>query len=88
MANEDKSTRYHRLRRRSALLSAGLGAFLLLVLLISGWSAALRTAAADLAGGSFVGTVFVYVLALLFTAHAISDFLQIAYKAAEEAGTG
>jgi hypothetical protein len=27
------------------------------------------------------------VLALLFTAHAISDFLQIAYKAAEEAGT-
>lgn len=28
------------------------------------------------------------LLALIFTGHAISDFLQIAYKAAEEAGTG
>jgi hypothetical protein len=28
------------------------------------------------------------LLALVFTIHAISDFLQVAYKAAEEAGTG
>lgn len=73
MANEDKSTRYHRLRRRSALLSAGLGALLLLVLLGAGWSAALRTTAADLAGGSFLGTVCLYVLALSL----LHDLIQL-----------
>jgi len=73
VANEDKSTRYHRLRRRSALLSAGLGALLLLVLLGAGWSAALRTTAADLAAGSFLGTVCLYVLALSL----LHDLIQL-----------
>ena len=39
-------------------------------------------------GGVTRGDVSVKRLALIFTGHAISDFLQIAYKAAEEAGTG
>ncbi|HET6830245.1 MAG TPA: DUF1360 domain-containing protein [Solirubrobacterales bacterium] len=44
------------------------------------------------AAGFAVGTVgaprLTRLLALLFTVHAISDFLQIAYRAAEEAGPG
>ena len=64
MANEDKAARYHRLRRRAAILSACLGAIFLLVLFIAGWSASLRAAAAELSGGSFVGTVLLYVLVL------------------------
>lgn len=64
MANEDKATRYHRLRRRAAVAATVLGVVLLLVLLLSGGSAALRDAAAALAGGAFVGTIALYVLAL------------------------
>ncbi len=73
MANEDKATRYHRLRRRASLLSAALGALFLLVLLVSGASAALRSAASDLTAGSFFGTVAVYVLALAI----LHDLLQL-----------
>ena len=52
MANEDKSARYHRLRRRASVLSAALGALFLFVLLVSGWSASLRDASASLARGT------------------------------------
>ena len=45
--NEDKATRYHRLRRRAALVSLALSATLLIGLLWTGWSIALR----DLSGG-------------------------------------
>jgi STE24 endopeptidase len=45
--NEDKSTRYHRLKRRSRAASIALSAMLLIVLLASGASTALR----DLAAG-------------------------------------
>lgn len=64
MANEDKATRYQRLRRRASLLSAALGVLFLIVLLVSGSSAALRTAAAQIAGGMFAGTILLYVLVL------------------------
>jgi len=45
--NEDKATRYHRLRRRAALGSLALSVVLLVALLWTGWSLALR----DLSGG-------------------------------------
>jgi len=62
VANEDKATRYHRLRRRAAVLSACVGAIFFLLLFVSGWSASLRAAAVHLTGGSFSGTVLLYVL--------------------------
>ena len=64
MPNEDKATRYHRLRRRASILSVALGALFLLVLLVSGASAALRGAIEGLVSGVFLGTVTLYVLAL------------------------
>ena len=60
--NEDKATRYHRLRRRASLAGTALGALLLLLLLASGWSAALRDAAASASGGSLLLTVVCYVV--------------------------
>jgi STE24 endopeptidase len=42
MANEDKATRYHRLQRRASILATASGAALLLFLIASGASAALR----------------------------------------------
>jgi STE24 endopeptidase len=73
VANEDKATRYHRLRRRVAVGDAGLGALFLFVLLVSGWSAALRSASAQLAGDTFPGTIAIYVLALAV----LYDLLQL-----------
>jgi STE24 endopeptidase len=73
VANEDKATRYHRLRRRASILNAILGALLLLVLLVSGWSVSLRELAARLAGGSSAGTLTVYVIALAV----LHDLLQL-----------
>ena len=43
MANEDKATRYHRLQRRASILATGTGAVLLLFLIVTGASAALRS---------------------------------------------
>jgi STE24 endopeptidase len=60
--NEDKATRYHRLRRRASLTGTALGACLLILLLVTGWSVALRDAAASIAGGSFFLTLIVYVV--------------------------
>ncbi len=61
MANEDKATRYHRLKRRAAIAGASCGVVLLLALLVTGGSAALRDVAASAARDSFLLTVFVYV---------------------------
>jgi STE24 endopeptidase len=68
VANEDKATRYHRLRRRASLTGTLSGALLLLILLVSGGSAALGDASSRLAGGSSAGTLFLYVttIALLY----------------------
>jgi STE24 endopeptidase len=60
--NEDKATRYHRLRRRASILGAALAALLLVLLLVTGASAALRDVAAGAAGSSFTLTVIVYVV--------------------------
>ena len=73
MANEDKATRYHRLRRRVSVLSVCLGALFLIVLLVSGWSASLRSASAQLAGETFIGTIALYVVSLAI----LYDLLQL-----------
>ena len=73
MANEDKATRYHRLRRRASILSAITGALFLLLLFVSGWSAALRSASANLVGASFPGTIAIYVLVLAV----VHDLIQL-----------
>lgn len=77
--NEEKSSRYHRLKRRSAVASGVVSAALLVVLLASGASAALRDAALSLAGGwpGGVGTVAVYVLVLALLQEAVA--LPIAF---------
>ncbi len=64
MANEDRATRYHRLRRRASLLSTALAALWLLVLLLTGWSAALRDTARAIASDFFALTIVCYVLLL------------------------
>jgi STE24 endopeptidase len=48
--NEDKATRYHRLKRRASIMSLAWGAGLLVALLLSGGSIALRDLAALAAG--------------------------------------
>jgi STE24 endopeptidase len=69
--NEDKSARYHRLRRRTAVLSMATTVALLVALLFSGASAALR----NVAGGS----VAVYVLLLAAIRESIA-FPQAWYR--------
>ncbi len=73
VANEDKATRYHRLRRRASLLGTTLGALLLIVLVLTGWSGTLRDAARALAGDSFFFTVICYVILLAL----LSEVLQL-----------
>jgi STE24 endopeptidase len=75
--NEDKATRYHRLRRRASLLGTFGGAALLVLLIVSGASDALRNAATAFTGGSFVGTVVVYIVLLFVAAEVIE--LPLAY---------
>jgi STE24 endopeptidase len=64
VANEDKATRYHRLHRRASILGTVLTVAVLVVLLISGGSAAIRQAISQFVGQSFVLTVAGYVLVL------------------------
>jgi STE24 endopeptidase len=61
MANEDKATRYHRLQRRASVLSTVAGVGLLLLLLVTGASAAIRTLVAAATGSGFFLTVIGYV---------------------------
>jgi STE24 endopeptidase len=65
--NEDKSVRYHRLKRRAAVASVAVSAALPAALLATGGSAALRDAAAALAGadGSSLLTVALYATAFV-----------------------
>jgi len=70
--NEDKSARYHRLRRRASVASTVLGIGLLLALVLSGASAALRAYAASLTGSSFVLTLAVYVVLFALVNEAVS----------------
>ena len=73
--NEDKATRYHRLKRRARVGGAALGAGLLALFLASGASAWLRDAAVSLAASAAAPvrpwlTVAVYVAALFVAAEA------------------
>jgi STE24 endopeptidase len=70
--NEDKSAKYHRLKRRASVASGAIGVALLVVLVMSGASAALRTYAVSLAGSSFVLTLTLYVVILALINEAIS----------------
>jgi len=71
MANEDKATRYNRLRRRASLLGTALTAVWLFVLLASGGSATIRDVAASLARQSLVLTVVFYVIAVGLISEAV-----------------
>jgi STE24 endopeptidase len=71
VANEDKATRYHRLRRRASLLGTVVGALLLVGLLTTGWSAALRDLAAALAAQSLFLTVILYVIMIALLGEAV-----------------
>jgi len=71
VANEDKATRYHRLRRRAALLGAGTGLLVLVLLVLTGASAALRDLAEGVSAGSFTLTVVAYVVILLLIAELV-----------------
>src|SRR2546428_769760 len=70
--NEDKSSRYHRLRRRASISSTALGIAFLVAFMVAGGSAALRAYAASMAGSSFVLTLALYVVLLALINEAIS----------------
>ena len=70
--NEDKSSRYHRLRRRASITGTALGIAFLIALVVAGGSAALRVYAASMSGSSFVITLLVYVVLLALINEAIS----------------
>jgi STE24 endopeptidase len=69
--NEDKATRYHRLRRRASFLGTALTAVWLLGLLVTGGSASLRDVSVELARQSFVLTVACYVILVGLLSEAI-----------------
>src|SRR5688500_1991289 len=71
MANEDKATRYHRLRRRASFAGTALTGAWFLLLLATGWSASLRDLSADLARHSFLLTVCCYVIAVGLLSEAV-----------------
>jgi STE24 endopeptidase len=64
MVNEDKATRYHRLKRRASVLGTLTQAGCLLLLLVTGVSTMLRNAAIAIAGPTFVLHVAAYVTLL------------------------
>jgi STE24 endopeptidase len=68
--NEDKATRYHRLKRRASVVSMCWGVLLLGGLTLTGWSAGLRAAAERTAGvapASWRAAVTVLVFVLLLS---------------------
>jgi STE24 endopeptidase len=69
--NEDKATRYHRLKLRASLLGTALSALLLLLLFLTGWSASLREFAGASSGSSFVLTIAIYVVVLVLLGEAV-----------------
>jgi STE24 endopeptidase len=64
MANEDKSARYHRLRRRATLLATAWRAAFLLSVLLSGASTAIAQAVSSIVGPSLVLVAGAFVLTL------------------------
>jgi STE24 endopeptidase len=70
--NEDKSARYHRLRRRASIASTLVGVAFLIAFVGFGASAALRDYAVSLAGTSFIPMLVIYVVLLALLNEAIS----------------
>jgi STE24 endopeptidase len=64
MANEDKSARYHRLRRRASLLGAAWQIVFLLWLVLSGSASTIRLAVESLTGPGLARVVVIYVVVL------------------------
>jgi STE24 endopeptidase len=62
---EDKSTRYHRLKRRADIAGLFWGAALLVLLSFTGAAGAVRDLARQLTGGEFYATVALVVLAVV-----------------------
>ena len=60
MANEDKSARYHRLRRRTSLLDTTVQVIVLLAIVAGGASIAIRTSAESLVGTALVPVVIAF----------------------------
>ena len=75
MANEDKATRYHRLQRRSSLSGTAAVAALLLVLAVTGASAAIRDFVTRFTAGAFLPTVAGYVVVLFL----LNELLQLPF---------
>lgn len=65
MANEDKSARYHRLRRRASAATTAWQIVFLLGLCVSGGAVALRDRVTEAAGGGLVPVVVLYVVTLV-----------------------
>ena len=80
MTNEDKATRYHRLRRRVALASTAVGAIVLVLLLVTGASASIRDLSASVAANSFWLTVIVYTITLVL----LSVVVQLLFSVYED----
>jgi STE24 endopeptidase len=68
MANEDKATRYHRLRRQTSILATSATTLVLVLLLVTGGATALR----DRVGAGGPVSVVLYVLVLLVLFEAVS----------------
>jgi Zn-dependent protease with chaperone function len=75
--NEEKATRYHRLRRRASIAGTALSAVLLLILVFAGWSVSLQQTAARWSGASYFLTVIIYVVLLALLSEAVQ--LPLAY---------
>ena len=80
MSNEDKAARYHRLRRRASLASTATGALFLLLLVVTGASAAIRDWSASLVGTSLFLAVVVYTSALVL----LSVVMQLPFSIYED----
>lgn len=70
--NEDKSARYHRLRRRASITSTVVGVAFLIAFVGTGASGALRAYVESIAGTSFLLTIALYVVLLGLLNEAIS----------------
>jgi STE24 endopeptidase len=75
VANEDKSARYHRLRRRTSLLETTAQTVFLLGLVLSGASTAIRTSVESIVGTGLIPVAFTYVFAIA----ALSELLHLPF---------
>jgi STE24 endopeptidase len=81
--NEDRATRYHRLKRRALVVSLAWSAVLLALLLVTGVSVQLRAAAERLAaalGDASPATVVVFYVAGLMLLHEAGSFVLSFYS--------